>query len=249
MSRFLHKFLGIAGIAAFSAVSLPAMAQTSPRTSGSAADQAQPATNQPLPGTSPSSREMRPGRPGDVPAPANPSNRDMTPGNSQMSPMNRTTIPGQGQQSSASITSLDRQFITMAAQGNNAEIQLSQLALQRGSSASVKQYAQQMINQHTAANQQLQQIAQRYGMRLPSDAGPLNTAVAQKLSQLSGQEFDRAYIGAQVNAHMMSKAVFQTESQQGGNQALISYANQLLPAIDQHLTLASRMNGQPSALR
>lgn len=47
------------------------------------------------------------------------------------------------------LSSSDRLFMNRAAQGNLAEIRLSQLALQRASSDDVKQYAQQMIDQHT----------------------------------------------------------------------------------------------------
>jgi putative membrane protein len=143
--------------------------------------------------------------------------------------------------SAAPVSNLDQQFMIMAAQGNNAEIQTSQLALDRSESEEVRQFAQQMIQEHTLANQQLQQIASEYGASLPADPGPLNQAIAEQLAQLSGAEFDRAYMGAQTNAHLRTIALFQTQIQQGQEESLRQYATQLLPSIANHYEMASTM--------
>lgn len=150
-------------------------------------------------------------------------------------PASPTTI------SAAPVSSLDQQFMIMAAQGNNAEIQTSQMALERSESEEVRQFAQRMIQEHTLANQQLQQIASEYGVELPADPGPLNQAIAEQLSQLSGSEFDRAYMGAQTNAHLRTVALFQTQIQQGQEESLRQYATQLLPAVADHYEMASSM--------
>jgi putative membrane protein len=150
-------------------------------------------------------------------------------------PASPTTI------SAAPVSSLDQQFMIMAAQGNNAEIQTSQMALERSESEEVRQFAQRMIQEHTLANQQLQQIVSEYGVELPSDPGPLNQAIAEQLSQLSGSEFDRAYMGAQTNAHLRTVALYQTQIQQGQEESLRQYATQLLPAVADHYEMASTM--------
>jgi putative membrane protein len=150
-------------------------------------------------------------------------------------PASPTTI------SAAPVSSLDQQFMIMAAQGNNAEIQTSQMALERSESEEVRQFAQQMIQEHTLANQQLQQIVSEYGVELPADPGPLNQAIAEQLSQLSGSEFDRAYMGAQTNAHLRTIALYQTQIQQGQEESLRQYATQLLPAVANHYEMASSM--------
>jgi putative membrane protein len=163
----------------------------------------------------------------------------MTPGSMPAAPT--ATSPSSPTISAAPVSNLDQQFILMAAQGNNAEIQTSQLALDRSESEEVRQFAQRMIQEHTLANQQLQQIVAEYGVTLPADPGPLNQAIAEQLSQLSGTEFDRAYMGAQANAHLRTIGLYQTQIQQGQEESLRQYATQLLPAIGQHYEMASSM--------
>ncbi|MBD2067547.1 DUF4142 domain-containing protein [Leptolyngbya sp. FACHB-671] len=170
-----------------------------------------------------------------------PYNGSTTPGAVQASPATTPASQTPTTLSAAPVSSLDQQFMIMAAQGNNAEIQTSQLALDRSENEEVRQFAQRMIQEHTLANQQLQQIASQYGTNLPADPGPLNQAIAEQLAQLSGSEFDRAYMGAQTNAHLRTVALFQTQIQQGQEESLRQYATQLLPSVADHYEMASTM--------
>jgi predicted outer membrane protein len=55
--------------------------------------------------------------------------------------------------SSMSSTGTDAMFLKKLAEGNQAEIMTGQIALQKASSDRVKEFAQQMIDQHTVAQQ------------------------------------------------------------------------------------------------
>lgn len=147
----------------------------------------------------------------------------------------------------AAAPAFDTQFISQAAQSNNAEIQTSQLALQRATSNEVKQYAQQMIDEHTAANQQLAQIARQYRVTLPTTPPPTEAAVAQRLAQLSGIAFDRAYLEAQVNAHQKTATMFQSALPQLTEEPVRNYASALLPRVTGHLEMASTMSNAYNA--
>lgn len=144
-------------------------------------------------------------------------------------------------------STLEREFIIMAAQGNNAEIQTSQVALQRSESDSVRQYAQRMIEEHTAANQQLEPLAAQQGIELPTTASSFDTAVLEKLTQVSDEQFDQAYMDTQVNAHLKSLAVFRTGARQVTDADLKNYAATLLPSIQEHLAIANEMARSNSA--
>ncbi|HEY9622309.1 MAG TPA: DUF4142 domain-containing protein [Crinalium sp.] len=151
-----------------------------------------------------------------------------------------TPNPGRSTTPSAALSPIDREFLTMAIQGNNAEIQTSQLALQRSNNNTVRQYAQRMIQEHTAANRDLTQLANQNRVSIPAAVDPLSRAIATRLSQLSGAEFDQAYMGTQVNAHLKAISLYQTQIQQGQNPTLTAFANQLLPAIQDHYQVASQ---------
>ena len=144
-------------------------------------------------------------------------------------------------------TALDREFVLMAARGNNAEIATSQLALQKSSNQMVRSYAQRMIQEHTQANQRLSQVAAQHRITLPTDPGPLNAAIAQQLAQLSGTSFDRAYMSTQENLHMQAIGLYRTAVQQGKATDVKQYATALLPSINNHYQMANRAVAQNRA--
>ena len=170
-------------------------------------------------------------------------NRPATPNPAPNPPSNTTpNSPSSTTPTAPTATdTFDREFITMAAQGNNAEIQMSQLALQRATDEDVREYAQRMIDEHTAANQQLEPIAAERGITLPTTPSSFDTAVFERLSQIPEASFDQAYMDTQVNAHLKSAAVFRTGAQQSEDAALQNYAITLLPSIQDHLEMASQM--------
>ena len=61
----------------------------------------------------------------------------------------------------------DASFVEDAFVGGEAEVRLSQLALRQSSDPAVKQLAQQMVDDHTKANDALRQVAESKGFTLP----------------------------------------------------------------------------------
>ncbi len=59
----------------------------------------------------------------------------------------------------------DRMFVSRAMQGGMAEVQLAQLTLQKSDNVQVKQFAQQMIDDHTKLSEQMKPVAQQLGCR------------------------------------------------------------------------------------
>ncbi len=66
----------------------------------------------------------------------------------------------------------DQHFIAAAMESGQAEVLLSQLAVERASNEQVKQFAQQMVDEHTRANQQLMQQSRGAGASSRSAARP-----------------------------------------------------------------------------
>jgi putative membrane protein len=133
------------------------------------------------------------------------------------------------------LSSSDRQFITEAAQGGLAEVQLGQLASQRGTSNAVKEYGQRMVQDHTQVNEQLKQLATQKGVTLPTSIGSKNQQVKQRLSNLSGTNFDREYLNQMLQDHEKDVAAFQTAAQQGQDPDVKVFAAQALPTLQEHL--------------
>ena len=99
------------------------------------------------------------------------------------------------------VGSTDRTFIEKAAEGGMMEVQLAQLAEKQAASDEVKQYAQKLEQDHSAANKQLMDIAQRRGVNVPSTLKPEDQQMIDKMSKMNGTEFDREYIKHMVKDH------------------------------------------------
>jgi putative membrane protein len=163
-------------------------------------------------------------------------NRDSTQTQPSTTQPNSTTT-GQIQQLSAQ----DKQFITEAAQGGMAEVQLGKLALQRASSQQVRDYAQHMIDEHAKVNQELMALAKQKGVTPPKTIGQKNEAVRAKLAKLSGSEFDKAYMQeAGVKAHAQQEALFRRQAEQGQDPDSKAFAAKVLPTVQAHLQEAQK---------
>jgi putative membrane protein len=142
---------------------------------------------------------------------------------------------------SAGVTVADSTFVKKAASGGIAEVELGQLALQKASSPDVKQFAQRMVNDHTKANGQLKQVAADEHIRLPQSMSAKDKATKDTLANLSGDDFDRAYMKDMVQDHRHDVAEFERESKSAQDPAVKSFAMQTLPTLRDHLKEAQRI--------
>ena len=100
----------------------------------------------------------------------------------------------------------DANVAAVAHAANMDEIQTSQVAIQRSQNAQVRQFAQMMITEHTAVEQEMMRMLQAKNMTpqpnaVAQAAMQATRATVANLSQRSGMDFDRAYMMHQVQAH------------------------------------------------
>jgi putative membrane protein len=151
------------------------------------------------------------------------------------------TGPKSQPEKSLALNPIDRQFAMKAAQSDMTEIQTSQLALNRSQNPQVLKYAQEMIQAHTDSTSKLKPIAAGLNLPMPKTLGTQNQALVDRLSRLSGTQFDLAYTTGQARAHAQTQALFQTELQQGQNSQLKAFANEILPVVSMHLQMAQKL--------
>jgi putative membrane protein len=127
-------------------------------------------------------------------------------------------------------------FVTGAASGGGFELKSSELALQKSQNKEVQAFAQQMIDDHTKANQELKAAAQADNMQPPPE-GQLNEkhqAMVQQLEAADGQAFDLSYMRSQSMAHDEAITLFDAYSKSGQDGQLKSFAAKTLPALQEH---------------
>jgi putative membrane protein len=131
-------------------------------------------------------------------------------------------------------------FVNEAAQSGLGNIMLGELALQKSKNQAVQQFAQAEIKEQQDVKANLTRIAPQIGVTLPTAPSAKFQAAMARLSQLSGTQFDNAYLDeGGVNAHLEVAALFQREAAFGRNPDLINVVNNGLPIINQHFTTAS----------
>jgi len=158
------------------------------------------------------------------------------------------STPGAGQsqsqagksQSSNSANRMgsDQTFVMKAAHGGMAEVKLGTLATQKAANADVKAFGQQMVDDHSKANDELKQLASTKGITLPTDIDAKDQATYDRLSKLSGAEFDRAYMNHMVSDHRTDVSEFRRESQHGSDPDVKAWAAKTLPTLEHHLQMA-----------
>jgi putative membrane protein len=128
-------------------------------------------------------------------------------------------------------------FTTKAAQGGMSEVLLGNLALAKGQSADVKQFAELMVADHTRANNDLKEIAARKSVALPTDTNDEQKSLLEKLSKLSGADFDKAYVKAMVDDHEKDVDEFTAQAKSGTDADIKAFAAKTLPTLQSHLDM------------
>jgi putative membrane protein len=129
----------------------------------------------------------------------------------------------------------DASFYKKAAEGGIAEVEAGQLAQDKGSSQSVKDFGAMMVKDHTAANDKLKALAVSKGITLPTSSSVGQMASKAKLEVLSGDTFDKSYISGQITAHRQTIALFKQEINNGQDADAKAFASETLPTLRSHL--------------
>ncbi len=136
------------------------------------------------------------------------------------------------------LSAHDYAFVCEAAQGGNAEVSLSQVAVQKASDASVKDFAQRMVTDHQKANQELTGLATQKGATLPDADNKKVEKETEKLQNLSGADFDKSYMKVMLRDHEKTVKMFQKESEHGDDTDLKGWVTKTLPTLQEHLSMA-----------
>lgn len=153
--------------------------------------------------------------------------------------------------STAASSMSDQDFVNEAAKGNRAEVALGKMVAAKTHNPDVKQFAQMMVKDHTAALNQLQQVAQKKNMPLPDGLPDDAQQLQSKLSSDTGKQLDKDYMDGMVEDHQKDVQEFQAASQKAKDPDVKEWASNTLPVLQKHLDKAqqvdSKVNGGQSS--
>jgi putative membrane protein len=130
---------------------------------------------------------------------------------------------------------------------NLEEIDMGKLAQDKGSDR-IKQYAQTLQTDHQSADQKVQDLAKRKGFTLSDTAkNPEKQQKMQqmkdRLSALSGTEFDRAFANSMAMDHKHVISMLQGWRPNCKDQDVCGLVDTLLPKLQQHQQMADQLKG------
>jgi putative membrane protein len=152
-----------------------------------------------------------------------------------------TTVAVARAQVNPTLSTSDAAFMTTAARGGLAEVEMGRLAQRNGRSAAVKRFGQQMVSHHGQSNQEMMALAQQKQVTPPASMGAEHQRIYDDLAKLRGSAFDRAYAQAMVRDHQEDPRAYQAEAQNGTDPDVKAFAARHVPILQEHLRMAQRL--------
>ena len=135
----------------------------------------------------------------------------------------------------------DKRFLRDLAQGGLAEVKLGQLAATKASSEDVKEFGAKMVADHAQMSRDLAPLADSMGIRLPKDLSKPDQAEYDKLSKLSGDDFDKEYITVMLDDHRKDLRAFRQESMSTNDNALHTEIDKSAAVVRDHMGIIIKL--------
>ena len=128
----------------------------------------------------------------------------------------------------------DADFMVKAASGGMLEVELGKIALEKASSPQVKKFAQQMVDDHTKANEELKALAAKKNITLPSTPGDEAQEHINDLAKYSGVKFDKEYMELMNKDHQEDLDLFSEAANDAEDPEVKAFAAKTLPVLKNH---------------
>ena len=149
-----------------------------------------------------------------------------------------------GQTSAATMgANMVSAYVPNAAMGDMYEVQAADIALERSQNAQVKELAQMIKTDHTAAATALKAAAGQSApdTALPADLDQRRKGLIDNLRSAAAADFDKTYVDQQVAAHEEAVTLHRGFSDNSDAPALAEHARTVLPKIEAHLARAKHL--------
>ncbi len=137
-------------------------------------------------------------------------------------------------------TAMDKQFAQRTAIRSMMEIQLAEAALDKSETESAKQLAHRILDDYSKWTPIIEKISARARITLPTGLDSKHKAEVEKVTALSGSEFDRAFFHEMVRLQNRALTVTHYEADNAGLAAFRGWSGNAIPAMQDHLHLAKQ---------
>lgn len=136
----------------------------------------------------------------------------------------------------------DRKFIQEAAEAGMYEVEAAKIAAGKATDPAVKSYASMLVDQHSAANNELVQLANGKKVELPAAPPRSKRRDVEKLAKLSGKELDQRFVReVGIKDHQKDIKKFEKASKDVKDPELKAWIDKTLPHLREHLAAAQKL--------
>jgi putative membrane protein len=136
-----------------------------------------------------------------------------------------------------STSAFEQSYLYEATEGQQAEVALGQMAVQKASSDRVKQYGARMMQDHRRISEELGKLTSQEGIRETGELNMPHQRIQRMLSQLSVKEFDKAYMAFMVQDHIKVIGDWEQRAPTLTDPKVKHWMADLLPILKDHLEL------------
>jgi putative membrane protein len=140
----------------------------------------------------------------------------------------------------STVSKADALFAVNTANAGMTEVQLGQLAQQKGMAKDVKEYGAMMVKDHTEAGDKLKALAVAKNITLPSAISQDMQKNVDELQGKTGHDFDKSYIDMMIDDHKKVISAFEEESKNGSDADIRNFADSTLHTLHKHLDKAEQ---------
>lgn len=137
-------------------------------------------------------------------------------------------------------------FVEKATLSNMFEIESAKLALERSKVQPIKDYAQAILDAHTASSSELAPLASAALVTAPTQLDSGFQSQLKQLQDASVEDFDDRYLDQQTEVHENTASLLKDFSVNGEDAQLQAFALKMLPIVEAHLTQAKALDDSPA---
>jgi putative membrane protein len=98
-----------------------------------------------------------------------------------------------------------------------------------------------MVKDHSAINDDLKALAAQKGVTLPDSLDAKHQGMVDKLTALTGSDFDNAYIAGMIKGHKKDAKAFKAEAAETQDVDIKSFLDKSIPVVEAHLKCITAM--------
>lgn len=160
---------------------------------------------------------------------------------STMSSMSDAVDKAQDKNEDKNVNDDISEFVTEVASSGMMEVQLGEKMAQNATNPEVKNFAKEMVKDHTKLNEELKALAAKKNITVPTGLADKHKDIIEDVMEKKGKEMDKEYIDKMVDAHQKDLDKFDEKAKDAKDADLKNWAEKSIPTLRMHLEMAQKL--------